>query len=147
MTGAGDLAAWLREQVQARLELARKAALCGEVKDGRWFADDDLDDEVCDDSGWRILAAVSGSHVALHVEANDPRDTIARCEAELAILEQHQPAEDMGWLECRECGPNNDSSGVYARPGGGEEFYPCMTIRLLGTGYRHADGYREKWGP
>lgn len=137
MTGAGDLAAWLREQVQARLELARKAALCGEVKDGRWFADDDLDDEVCDDNGWRILAAVSGSHVALHVEANDPRDVIARCEAELAILDWFEEAER------KACDAYGDESitAKLARA------HSWRVTRLLGTGYRHADGYKPEWGP
>jgi hypothetical protein len=166
---------WLRQQVEARRDLAREAA---PKTDGRWwrrladrgYLDDrrlepvgalyagepllDADDEVC--GGEFIVVYDEGAPSDAqfgHIAANDPRDVIARCEAELAILDLHQmviPAEFEDevkeWLECRECGPNNDASGVYAAPGSSETFAPCRTLHLVAAGYKHHEGYAEHWG-
>jgi hypothetical protein len=73
-----------------------------------------------------------------HIAANDPRDTIARCETELAILDEHRPEGGAvpGEVCCITCG---DFPQV---------LYPCRTVRLVASGYKHWPGYREEdWKP
>ncbi len=134
--------AWLRTQVEARKAAAKLAAREG----GTWTQDDperypgsieSLGGKVVYDEG------SPDERQAAHIALNDPQDTIARCEAELAILDLHQPVAEggSGWLECQECGPNNDASGILAIPGQGETFWPCATVRLLAGGYRHRPGF------
>jgi Family of unknown function (DUF6221) len=69
----------------------------------------------------------------------EAREQVARCEAELAILDEHQPASvpQMAW---RGCGTCKDPSGWPA-------MFPCRTVRLLASGYRNRPGYREAWKP
>ena len=63
------------------------------------------------------------------MEANDPQDTIARCEAELAILDEHGPWDLDADAYCSACG---DVPQVA---------YPCRTVRLLTGGYKHRPGF------
>ena len=70
--------------------MARKATQAPWEPEG----DDATDDEVLidvDGEDWRfiICRGPQSRENMLHVAANDPRDTIARCEAELAILDEH----------------------------------------------------------
>ena len=71
------------------------------------------------------------SRVTRFIAANDPRSVIARCEAELAILDEHRaeagcfPDE----LCCVTCG---DFPQV---------LFPCRTVRLLAGGYKHRPGF------
>jgi hypothetical protein len=67
-----------------------------------------------------------------HIVLSDPQDAIARCEAELAILDEHAPSEAAPDT-CRCCK--------------GSMAVPCPTIRRLGSGYRHRPGYLEDWRP
>jgi Family of unknown function (DUF6221) len=60
----------------------------------------------------------------------DPRDTISRCEAELAILDEHSPGE----IEPEACRRCKGSLAV-----------PCRTVRLLGSGYKHRPGWEIRW--
>jgi uncharacterized protein DUF6221 len=113
------------------------------------------------DDVWQGVWAMGDSRVTRFIARHDPQDTIARCEAELAILDEHaltwpggEPEYEyrdeavtdsqgrVGYIEvkgetippyeCRACG--------YDAPGG-----PCRTVRLLAAGYRHRDGYRQEW--
>ena len=116
-----DLTAWLRQQITARRDTA-VAALHG--SDGHWWRRPD--DETGEPVGplWdgeQVLDTdgdvVGGREVVVydegrpsgwqfdHIVANDPRDVIARCEAELAILDA-APADmaSAAGIECRECG-------------------------------------------
>lgn len=165
---AADPVAWLRAQIEARLKLAREASA---PTDGHWWrrmadaghVDDgtlepvgalyagepllDVDGDVC--GGEEIVVYDEGrpSDVQFeHIAGNDPQDTIARCEAELAILDAHKPVWEGGWQECGECGPNNDSSGILAIPRDGDVWWPCRTFRLILGAYRFRSGYDEKWG-
>jgi hypothetical protein len=79
-----------------------------------------------------------------HIAANDPQDTIARCEAELAILDDHAPLSGYD--------PHGPVCVICCEPGGfGCEDavvrHPCRTVRLLASGYRHRKGYRPEWAP
>lgn len=139
--------AWLRAQVEARKAAAEAAS------EGPWDAsavtpswagfteqplapakvaclDDDEDN--CLFVALRFgLPPERNEANAAHIAANDPRDTIARCEAELAILDEHGPDDTFGPGDvcCCACGD---------RP---QVPFPCRTVRLLAGGYRHRPGY------
>lgn len=142
-----DLETWLRGEITGDLELARDAAQ--PPSSGKWKVDHrgcDSDcpvrcpkagqchDEHCECeevTGDNIRIYNEGGHDAFqaeHIARHDPRDTIVRCEAELAIL---------GEFESNEA-----------------EFTPdywhglWVAIRHIGAGYRHRPGYREDlWKP
>jgi uncharacterized protein DUF6221 len=147
-----DSLSWLRQVIAERLELARAAG------GGSWTLRGHPSEHVMISSGTGALVWDEGDpseEEGAHIAANDPRDVIARCEAELGILDLHQPASQPDypdaprmWLECRECGPNNSYPEIWAAPGEGEAFYPCGTLVLLAAGYRHHPGYAEAgWEP
>jgi hypothetical protein len=154
---------WLREQIGARLELAREAGREDDTSwrfdyqgrpvarivgapwessygDGTWNCDDPEDG--CDELS--RAGTLTGEHIAL----NDPQDVIARCEAELAILDEHGPTNwtSYGDTLCRRCrweegelerDLENDTNWVV---------FPCRTVRLLASGYKHREGYAQHWG-
>ena len=160
MSSEMDPVAWLRAQITARLDVARKAT------PGPW--EFEHDDEVFtvhngehgDLVGSTVAftrhwASVNGDHIAL----NDPQDTIARCEAELAILDEHlilrRGEMPEGYEEFSVCYPPGIpglNCGCvtchYKGHGGVNEYGICRTVKFLASGYRHADGYREEdWKP
>ena len=135
MSSEEELAAWLREQVEAR-----KRAASPKVIRSRWHVD-----AFCWAAGTGILdanqesvAVAKGGYVADHIAANDPEFVIAQCEADLAILDDHAKLE--GSIRCRRCDPDSDMDSSVA-------YYPCRTVRLLGYGYRFRSGYRPEWAP
>ncbi|MGW4663201.1 DUF6221 family protein [Streptosporangium sandarakinum] len=65
-------------------------------------------------------------HIALH----DPRDTIARCEAELYILDCHE-----GSHEC--ASPDDNCLWI--------EMGACPTVRAMAWARRHRPGYKPEW--
>ncbi len=170
MSTSEELAAWLRAAILARTATAEAATQAPWESEG----DDPTDDEVWigldDDSAIRlVILRGPGSHEnMLHVAANDPQDTIARCEAELAILDEHAPVADYppesiaehrarGWQEfqltmmaemvyCDRCHTAVDDAREDEEQCAGV-IYPCKTVRLLASGYRHWPGYREEWKP
>ena len=165
-----DPVAWLRAAIEARLELARKAdtgnpweadkhydALwavdfqpsAGMVPDGQQWQDVQVsgitDTGSYDAPRWVLAFAWHAQHIAL----NDPQDTIARCEAELAILDEHAAADFAAYGDrlCRRCRWDDDEPG---RDDDAHHWvvYPCRTVNLLAGGYRHTPGYREEdWRP
>ena len=153
-----EMVTWLRGAVAARLVLARKATQVPWEPEG----DDPTDDEVwidVDGEEWRhVVCRGPDSHEnMIHIAANDPRDTIARCEAELDILSAHyilhredrseEYAEysvtphpgaygcDFGCVFCHYRG----LGGVWGQG-------ICYTVRRMALGYRHWPGWKEKWG-
>jgi Family of unknown function (DUF6221) len=170
--------AWLRKQVEARLALAREAS---PKTDGHWWrrtsavytdgtresvgplysGDPDLDDDGEISQGDYIVVYDEGAPSDAqfdHMAASDPRDAIARCEAELAILDEHYilyrsdtsekyeqysiisppfPPMDCGCVTCH-----------YASQGGVNGYGICRTVKYVASGYRHKPGYREEdWRP
>lgn len=159
-----DLVAWLRVQVEARLGLAREAC---EGTDGHWwrgatdwggggepepagplyggerYVDEDGDllggeDTVVYDEGYPTDAQFG------HMEANDPRDVIARCESELAILSEHATKINRSPSSLR---PDDYWCQVCDVPGDVPGKTWCRTVRLIGKSYGRRDGYREEWAP
>ena len=124
-----DPAAWLRAQVVARLAAAKLAAREG----GKWTQDGVNTGNISSLGGQVVYDEGSpDEYQAAHIALNDPQDVIARCEAELAILDEHGPSE-VAPDACRRC------KGGLA--------FPCRTVRLLASGYRHRPGYAEAWPP
>lgn len=136
MSDGEDPVAWLRAQVEARKALAEAATQVPWEPEG----DDLTDDEVwidVDGEQWRhVICRGPQSHEnMLHVALNDPRDVIARCEAELAILDEHGPDDTFGPDDvcCCACGD---------RP---QVPFPCRTVRVLLGAYKHQPGFKAEW--
>lgn len=70
------------------------------------------------------------------MRSHEMRDLIARCEAELAILDEHEARDKDADLML---GPNT----LRQREWSGLR----LAIRLLGSGYQFRPGYREEWKP
>lgn len=153
-----ELADWLRAQIETRKVAAEAArGLRWDRKHetqhpgpGAWRATDDVGelwiqeadgfDEIATD---RLVSpeeyrSLDPAHVA-HIVANDPRDTIARCDAELAILNLHVKGE---YGECVICDFGAQSCGCV-----GWDDWPCDTVRTVALAYAHRDGYRAEWRP
>ena len=123
MSSEAEPVKWLRQRIQARLALARNAIDLGnapcwtELSSGvlMTIAPDAPQDN------WDGVHPLGDSSVTRLMEANDPQDTIARCEAELAILDACVNGRALLATEVR-----------------------C----LVASGYRHWPGYREAdWKP
>jgi hypothetical protein len=137
MTGPGgeeDPVAWLRAQVEARMATAKLAAREG----GAWTqADPERYPASIESLGGTVVydELAPDEYQAAHIAMNDPQDTIARCEAELAILDEHG-GEHM-------CFENTRDGNSWAWYEG-----DCRMIRQIAGGYRHKPGYREEdWKP
>ena len=147
----GEAVKWLREQVTRRMETAKAACHDG---DGNWWRRQRalyVDGEPVpdgalyegtpdvDDSEYDLFIAEivvydegrpSGAQFA-HIALNDPQDVIARCEAELAILDLH------GLWEAEAAGHPMMGAAACA---------VSDAVRHLASGYKHREGYAEHWG-
>jgi hypothetical protein len=143
MSGEEEPVAWLRRQIEARQALARHAIEMGNAAE--WTEQSSgvlVTGGPAGADTWHGTWAMGDSSLTRLMEANDPRDTIARCEAELAILDEHRVARmtypdvaSFGCIRCHYGANGEDYNGGW-----------CTTTRLLASGYRHHDGYAEHWG-
>jgi hypothetical protein len=125
-----DLVTWLRRRINERKYLAERTIELGNAAEWQELSSGVLMTIAPDapqdwtDGVWPM----GDSSLTRLMEANDPRDTIARCEAELAILDlyEQQAAKDNNAME-------EDRTWLLAR-----------VVRLLATGYKHRPGYREE---
>lgn len=138
---AGELVPWLRQRIRERLFLATHTVELGSFAEWEERSSGVLvTGDGTDSDPWRGTWVTGDSSVTRLMEANDPRDTIARCEFELALLDEHGPFNpESDWLRdfCGKCG-HIDENRVR---------FPCRTVRLLGYAYRRQAGYREAWKP
>ena len=133
-----DLTAWLRATIEGDKAKAEAVADGSAPWVGRWEAEGNV---ALRTYNGHVLAHLRGipfkagllDHIALH----DPRDTIARCEAELELLDLHKPGE---YGECVTCHVGAQSCGCC---GWGD--FPCDTVQLLARGYRHRPGFKPSW--
>ena len=130
-----EMAAWLRAEVEAD-----KRAASAKVIALRWAADPEPWEAgatgIVDEQGGPV-AAVIGDYAARHILRQQPLGTIARCDAELAVLRERDAAAGM-------------FGGARDRDGGG--VFGALraldhAVRLLAHGYRLRDGYRQEWAP
>lgn len=101
---------------------------------------------VCEAGQWPGARAVA-DHIALQ----QPQDTIARCEADLLLLDEHHCKDG----DCSSCG----RASWEENPGGHlrdepemvdvwrPAFWPCRTVRTLAFGYRRRPGWNPDWAP
>ena len=147
-------------EVSAALGLDSEEAPCGWVQ---VVAYDRLNTEPPErdsrDSTAPVVLADSGRRAFEHIVRHDPRNEAARCEAELAILDEHYilyrddtnelyeefsvcyppgiPGMNCGCVTCH-----------YIGHGGVKEYGICRTVKLLASAYRRRPGYREEdWKP
>jgi hypothetical protein len=142
MSSEDEAVAWLRAQVEGDKALAERVA-------ARYIAGPESDR-----AGERIwpTAAVERAWEQYEdpdvragldfVKANDPRDKIARCESDLALLDVHAPVSCDGPM-CEVCAVWEDDTD----PGSARwpVRWPCMTLEIVAAGYRHRPGYAEHW--
>lgn len=146
MSSGEDPVAWLRAQVEARLTAARLAAREG----GTWTQDGVHTGSISSLGGQVVYDEGSpDEYQAAHIALNDPRDVIARCEAELAILDEHDESETPEELRHGHWeGHGSNERWIRNEPNDcpvcGDES-PCRTVRLLASGYKHRPGYAEAW--
>jgi hypothetical protein len=100
-------------------------------------------------SGVAVLAEL-GRREFDHVRLHDPRTEAARAQSALAVLDElaaaraRKAAEDAdfaAWASGESTGPRPGFEGPSPALIPGLE----RTVRLLASGYRHRDGYREAW--
>jgi hypothetical protein len=144
-----ELVTWLRREIEGRRALALNAVTVeADVHAGAvtvpagppaassaWREQSSgvlVTSEGREDDAWYGTWAMGDSRLTRLIAANDPRDTIARCEAELAILDLHASNDYERYPECVHCAV---------------EAFPCRTVRYPGYGYRHRPGWREEWKP
>ncbi|WP_327584648.1 DUF6221 family protein [Nonomuraea sp. NBC_00507] len=85
-----------------------------------------------------LLQPAEAIRIALH----DPADVLARCEAELALLDAHDPKGGDG-LHCPVFIEQTVDPASPYQPA----VPPCRTLRLLAYGYRHRPGWDAAWVP
>lgn len=155
---AADPVAWLRAAVTERLELARKASAgpWSSWIEGRDHCGGDSFIQTAGDYDMTVNYQVreyGPKGIAQwqadqdYIAANDPQDTIARCEAELAILDEHGPTDWTAYGDhmCRRCHRPREE----AREDEDQcewLVYPCRTVRFLFGAYRFRSGYDAAWG-
>ena len=168
MTAPGPLS-WLRQAITERLELARGAATPGDLRgtgarlEGGWETGCRCEGEcrsypACeevtgDGNGGGIHIYSEGGHdswQAAHIAANDPRDVIARCEAELGILDLY--AATAALVQSPPVMPEGHpyAGKISARDYMDARRELCVlepVVSFLAAGYRHHPGYAEAgWG-
>lgn len=157
MSGEVDGVAWLRQRIRERLYLAQRAIELGNAAE--WIEQSSgvlVTGEPTETDTWHGTWPMGDSSLARLMEANDPQDTIARCEAELAILDEHALTWPGGEPEYETVDePVTDSHGgvhyvvvrgdlippYTCRICGYDDGRPCKTVRLLAGGYRHRPGF------
>jgi len=122
-----EMVAWLRQTIEG--DKAAAEALDGEVwtavkANGDWHIKTSQDQTFGGDAEWGELDPNEAALIARH----DPRDTIARCEAELALLERLEYAM------------NDPINFDFAARNLAED-----GIELLLSGYRHREGFNSEW--
>lgn len=147
---------WLRRRIAERKYLAEhtmelgNAAVWTELSSGVLLTcrpdapQDDPHDR------WDGVHPMGDSSLTRLMEANDPRDTIARCDFELAILDDYAAT-----MAVRESAEAKLRRGEELSPSEGRDYMDagrelCVyesVARRLGYGYRHWEGYRETWKP
>ena len=127
--GEVDAVAWLRQRIRERMYLAQRAIELGNAAE--WVEQSSgvlVTGEPTETDTWHGTWPMGDSSLTRLMEANDPGDTIARCEAELAILDEHGD-EHM-------CFENSHDGNTWSWYDG-----DCRVVRLLASGYRHRPGF------
>jgi hypothetical protein len=137
MSSEEEPVAWLRRRVENRLYLARHAIELGNAAAWTELSSGVLvTGEPTETDTWHGTWPMGDSSLSRLMEANDPQDTIARCEAELAILDACLP--DASMEAALERGDVSTEEYVSSEIAG------ATVLRLLASAYKHWPGYREE---
>jgi hypothetical protein len=118
-----DLLSWLRTTIEGEKALAEAVQDPAEISMGAEYVDNCGSDEAAE-----------------HIRRHDIRDAIARCKAELVILDEYE-----GWLHGFTKALEADGLVVADPP---EEWqHREHWIRLLALGYRNRPGWQDDWHP
>ena len=136
MSSEEEPVAWLRQRIRERLYLARRTIELGNAPEWTELSSGVLMTVAPDapQDGWDGVHPMGDSSLTRLMEANDPQDTIARCEAELALL-------DICERVIRE-----DEGHEYYSDGWSGLAVARIALRFLAAGYRHREGYARFWG-
>ena len=137
MSSEEEAVAWLRQRIRERLYLAQHAIELGNAAEWTELTSGVLMTIAPDapQDTWDGVHPMGDSSLTRLMEANDPQDTIARCEAELAILDEHG-----GEHMCFENTHDGNTWNWYIGD--------CRVMRHVASGYKHWPGYREEdWKP
>ena len=133
--GDPELSKWLRRRIAERLYLARRPIELGNAEEWTELSSGVLMTIAPDAPQDRRdgVHLLGDSSLTRLMEANDPRDTIARCDAELAILDEYVAAIRI-----------TDAIGA-----GLDDAARALdrAVRHLASGYSHWPGYKEEWNP
>jgi hypothetical protein len=127
--------AWLRRQVEMRRGLARRTVELGsslawdEPSSGVLVTGEPPDGGGTWDGTWPL----GDSSLTRLMAASDPQDTLARCEAELALLDEHG-----GEHMCYRSGRDGSTWDWWIGD--------CLVMTTLAGAYRHHEGWAEHWG-
>ncbi|MFF5211877.1 DUF6221 family protein [Streptosporangium sp. NPDC000396] len=162
----GDLAAALRASNRLPGHSERRGAALGIEHDGakpeevtvwptqaeRWAAEPDSPAGgkvvVASRSARRREAAASDDPATLaHIAIHDPQDTVARCMAELAELNELKAMPHHGWDNRPPYGCPMVRPDVWADPvcTCGRDAFVNRMIGIKAYGYRHRPGWQEGW--
>lgn len=121
-----DLLLWLRSTIEGDKALAEAVKDPAEISMGAEYVDNCGSDEAAE-----------------HIRRHDHRDTIARCEAELALLDKLTPVlRQLGEIAYSEGqgAEHPDKPGEYIADEAAE-----YLVELLAAGYRHRPGFKPEW--
>jgi hypothetical protein len=140
-----DPAAWLRQRIRERLYLARHAIELGNAAE--WHEQSSgvlVTGEPTEADTWHGTWAMGDSSLTRLMEANDPRDTIARCEAELAIIDRCLPLLPPDESDLDEDYQDGRDDWERAR----DEDLAGLAgdiLALLADGCAHREGWADRW--
>jgi hypothetical protein len=135
MSSEEEAVAWLRKRIRERLYLAQHAIDLGNAAEWTELSSGVLMTIAPDAPQDRLdgVHPMGDSSLSRLMEANDPQDTIARCEAELAILDACSPSKSTeAALEAGDISTEEYVTG---------EVMGSQIIRLLAGGYKHRPGF------
>jgi hypothetical protein len=106
---------------------------------------------------WPSVEAAGKHYGSLDSGVLEALERIARCEADLAILDEHyiltkdDRSEEWEELSIYNIGSADKDHGCvachYYTQGAVKGYGVCRTVRFLAAGYRYRDGYQASWAP
>jgi hypothetical protein len=151
-----ELVTWLRRCIEQRKYLAEHTMELGNAAEWTELSSGVLvtarPDNPQDDphDRWDGVHPMGDSSLTRLMEANDPRDTIARCEFELAMLDDYAATlavKENVEAKLRRGEEPSSSEGRDYMDAGRELCAYESVARRLGYGYRHWPGYKAEWKP
>ncbi|SET49974.1 DUF6221 family protein [Nonomuraea wenchangensis] len=137
-----DMLSWTRQQIEHRKSLAEEAhgaswEVRGRLSERPDGGADDLVAVVDAEDGTELFGVALPSPGVdeddlAHIAFNDPQQIITDCQADLAILDDHEGSHECAGV---------DDNCMWILDG------DCPTVRRIASRYRHRPGYLPEWAP